>query len=71
MSFHPNSKLPDCMMPDGGDCCTGHAALVDDWRKLRSRIEQLEAALDRAVTRGLEQAERIATLEALYWKAST
>jgi hypothetical protein len=28
------------------------------------RIEQLEARLDRAVTRGLEQVERIATLEA-------
>jgi uncharacterized membrane protein YccC len=33
-------------------------------RALRARIEQLEAALDRAVTRGLEQVERIATLEA-------
>ena len=29
-----------------------------------ARIEQLEAQLDRAVTRGLEQVERIATLEA-------
>ena len=29
-----------------------------------ARIEQLEARLDRAVTRGLEQVERIATLEA-------
>jgi len=29
-----------------------------------ARIEQLEARLDRAVTRGLDQVERIATLEA-------
>ena len=32
--------------------------------KAADRIEQLEAALDRAVTRGLEQVEQIATLEA-------
>jgi hypothetical protein len=35
--------------------CAGEAA---------DRIEQLKARLDRAVTRGLEQVERIATLEA-------
>jgi hypothetical protein len=33
-------------------------------RDYKARIEQLEARLDRAVTRGLEQVERIATLEA-------
>ena len=45
MSFHPNSHLPGCMMPDGGDCCTGYAAVYEDWHKKRRRIEALEAAL--------------------------
>ena len=30
--------LPDCMMPDGGQCCAGYT-------KQRQRIEALEAAL--------------------------
>ena len=30
--------LPDCMMPDGGQCCAGYA-------RQRQRIEALEAAL--------------------------
>ena len=47
MSFHPDSNLPDCMMPDGGDCCAGHAAVCEDWHKQRQRIEALEAALRR------------------------
>ena len=40
-----------------------HAA-VEMCREKQARIEQLEARLDRAVTRGLEQVEQIATLEA-------
>jgi hypothetical protein len=47
MSFHPDSNLPDCMMPDGGDCCAGHATVCEDWHKQRRRIEALEAALRR------------------------
>ena len=31
--------LPDCMMPDGGQCCAGYT-------KQRQRIEALEAALN-------------------------
>jgi hypothetical protein len=46
--FHPDSNLPDCMMPDGGDCCAGHAAVCEDWHKQRRRIEALEAALREA-----------------------
>jgi len=30
--------LPDCMMPDGGQCCAGY-------HKQRQRIEALETAL--------------------------
>jgi hypothetical protein len=85
MTFHPDNNLPDCMLPDGGDCCAGHAAVVDDWHRLRAiaiermdlfrqaatKVEALEAALDRAVTRGLEQVERIATLEAALREATT
>jgi hypothetical protein len=37
---------------------------LEQYRKDAARIEQLEARFDRAVTRGLEQVERIATLEA-------
>jgi hypothetical protein len=43
MSFHPANHLPGCMMPDGGDCCAGHAAVVDDWHRQRREIEQLRA----------------------------
>jgi hypothetical protein len=41
MSFHPANHLPGCMMPDGGDCCAGHAAVVDDWHRQRREIERL------------------------------
>jgi hypothetical protein len=33
--FHPDSNLPGCMMPDGGECCEGYQALLADWRRLR------------------------------------
>lgn len=36
MTFHPDSNLPDCMMPDGGDCCVGYQALLADWRRLHA-----------------------------------
>jgi hypothetical protein len=45
VTFHPDQNLPDCMMPDGGDCCAGHAAIVEDWHRQATRIEALEAAL--------------------------
>lgn len=45
MSFHPDSNLPGCMMPDGGDCCAGHAAVVEDWHKQRRQIDTLVKAL--------------------------
>jgi ssDNA-binding Zn-finger/Zn-ribbon topoisomerase 1 len=41
--FHPDKNLPGCMMPDGGDCCAGHAAVVEDWHKQRREIERLRA----------------------------
>jgi len=28
---HPDSILPDCMMPDGGECCAGYRALHKAW----------------------------------------
>lgn len=43
MSFHPDKNLPDCMMPDGGECCAGHLAVVEDWRRQRVEIERLLA----------------------------
>jgi hypothetical protein len=45
MSFHPDSHLPHCMMPDGGECCAGYAAICEDWHKQHDRIEKLEKAL--------------------------
>jgi hypothetical protein len=40
--FHPDQNLPDCMMPDGGDCCAGHSAVCEDWYRQRRRIAALE-----------------------------
>jgi hypothetical protein len=37
MTFHPDSNLPGCMMPDGGECCAGYQALLADWRRLRTQ----------------------------------
>jgi hypothetical protein len=37
------------MLPDGGECCAGHAAVVEDWHKQRRRIEALETALQKSV----------------------
>jgi hypothetical protein len=39
--FHPDKNLPGCMMPDGGECCAGHTAVVEDWHKQRREIERL------------------------------
>jgi len=36
VDFHPDRSLPDCMMPDGGECCRGHYDLVVDWRRLKT-----------------------------------
>jgi hypothetical protein len=47
MTFHPDNNFPDCMMPDGGECCAGHAAVCEDWHKQRCRIDELEAALEK------------------------
>jgi hypothetical protein len=41
MSFHPDQNLPGCMMPDGGECCVGHAAVVEDWHRQRKEIDGL------------------------------
>lgn len=41
MIFHPDSNLPGCMMPDGGECCAGHTAVVEDWHKQHVEIERL------------------------------
>lgn len=41
-AFHPDRNLPGCMMPDGGECCAGHAAVVADWHRQRRRIAVLE-----------------------------
>lgn len=49
MTFHPDRHMPGCMMPDGGDCCTGHADVVEDWHKQRREIERLRAALEEIV----------------------
>lgn len=42
--FHPDSNMPDCMMPDGGECCTAYADLHCDWHQQRRRIRELEDA---------------------------
>ncbi len=42
--FHPDSNLPGCMMPDGGECCTAYADLHCDWHQQRRRIRELEDA---------------------------
>src|SRR5882757_8959082 len=35
--FHPGKCLPDCMMPDGGECCPGYVALYDAyWHLVRA-----------------------------------
>ena len=47
--FHPDSNLPGCMMPDGGDCCEGYQALLADWRRLAGRVDALEAAMREAL----------------------
>lgn len=36
VDFHPDRSLPDCMMPDGGECCRGYYELVVDWRRLKT-----------------------------------
>jgi hypothetical protein len=46
MTFHPDKNLPDCMMPDGGECCKGHAAVCEDWHKQRREIGRLRKALE-------------------------
>lgn len=46
-AFHPDRNLPDCMMPDGGECCTGHAAVCEDWHKQRATISSLTAENER------------------------
>lgn len=42
--FHPDRSLPDCMMPDGGNCCAGHAAVCNEWNIQRVQIDELAAA---------------------------
>lgn len=37
------------MMPDGGDCCAGHAAVCEDWHKQRREIAKLKEGLTAAV----------------------
>jgi hypothetical protein len=50
MTFHPDKHLPGCMMPDGGDCCAGHAAVCEDWHKQRREIEMLRTGLRRIIS---------------------
>lgn len=42
--FHPDANLPGCMMPDGGECCAGYQALVDDWRRAVAILKQIDEA---------------------------
>jgi hypothetical protein len=42
MTFHPDSNLPGCMMPDGGECCAGYQALLADWRRLRTQAAEVQ-----------------------------
>lgn len=37
--------LPDCMMPDGGDCCIAHHELLGRYREAVAEIDRLEQAL--------------------------
>lgn len=39
--FHPGKCLPDCMMPDSGECCPGYVALYDAyWHLIRGAPAQ-------------------------------
>jgi hypothetical protein len=50
VTFHPDSNLPDCMMPDGGQCCAGYQALLAEWRG--SQIDAMIAKqLQRSIVR--------------------
>jgi hypothetical protein len=45
--FHPGQCLPDCMMPDGAECCPGYVKLYDAyWRLLKGRPAQPVASTD-------------------------
>lgn len=46
MPFHPDHNLPGCMMPDGGECCAGHAAVCEDWHKKHSAARLMRKALE-------------------------
>ena len=50
MSFHPDNHLPECMLPDGGSCCKGHAALCEDWHRLRAENERLRGEIKNMTT---------------------
>jgi len=43
-NFHPCKSLPDCMMPDGGECCAGYVALYDAYWHLRRSAEGMREA---------------------------
>lgn len=45
-AFHPDKNLPGCMMPDGGECCAGHAAVCEDWHKQRRQLASARKALE-------------------------
>jgi hypothetical protein len=50
MTFHPDSNLPECMMPDGGNCCAGYQALLAEWRGSKvdaTMAKQLERSIRR------------------------
>lgn len=51
MRFHPDQALPGCMLPDGGDCCSGHQAVCNDWHRQRREIERLRTVLERFAKR--------------------
>jgi hypothetical protein len=69
--FHPGKCLPDCMMPDGGECCPGYVKLYDAYWHLLKEITRLrtenselanrvvaQSGMDK-VKRGLEEYQHL------------
>lgn len=65
MRFHPDQNLPDCMIPDGGDCCAGHAAVCEDWHNQRAHIDALKAALQQIANKKKLDAVAAVSMQAI------
>ncbi|RPJ20098.1 MAG: hypothetical protein EHM33_29150 [Chloroflexi bacterium] len=62
--FHPDRTLPECMMPDGGDCCEGYQALLAEWRRITRIDDSIAKQLQRSMERNAELVREIERLRA-------